>query len=657
MECLSLMDVRRERGAETDISSHLLSLLNEFPVYVMLVDEDHRILLVNEAVRQDLGLSPDQIVGGYCPQVVHGLDGPFPGCPLEEALRKGHAIEREFVDPASGRWLEGVIYPTQYRTEDDRDVFYHMVRDITEKKQAQEALREREEHLRLLLKQMGGILWTTDTGLRVTTGQGAALKNLNVRLNKGTAPSLFECLQIHDPTCPPIAAHHRALKGESVTLELAWQGAAYQSHLEPLRDDAGEIIGVIGVALDVTEHKAMEEQLRRQERLAAVGQMAGGIAHDFRNLLSTSILYAQMSLRNHDLPSDVARALETIVDESHKASDLVQQILDFSGRSTMRVESLHLASLVEEVVAILQYTIREDIQLLLEVGSENHQVDADPTRMQQVLMNLVLNAQDAMPDGGELRVTLSEAGPRLREPLLLTQDSNRLVPGGESAWPEDAGWLCLAVSDTGTGMTEEVQAHLFEPFFTTKEAGEGTGLGLAQVYGIVKQHGGHIDVATEAGEGSTFHVYLPTCQAERGVGDEMREDPKLPRGRGEMILVAEDEREVRKAIREVLTSLGYRVLTAADGREALDLHHSNGQVDLILADRVMPQIGGQRLIEELKEDHPEVRALMITGYPEAPRPPGSGGEDVLDVLHKPLEASTLARAVRQALDGNCPIDR
>jgi CheY-like chemotaxis protein len=260
-------------------------------------------------------------------------------------------------------------------------------------------------------------------------------------------------------------------------------------------------------------------------------------------------------------------------------------------------------------------------------------------------MNLAVNARDAMtssssvetPEGGELRVELTrvEVKPDRSPPV-------EEMPLGE--------WVCLAVSDTGTGIPPEVLSHVFEPFFTTKGPGEGVGLGLAQVYGIVKQHEGYIGVETEAGKGTTFRVYLPAHGGEAVKGAEAEEDSTPPQGQGETILLVEDSERIREAGREVLESLGYRVLTAANGREALEVHEAEGRVDLVITDLVMPEMGGRRLVRDLRKETPDLKALAITGHIVEEDLRKLRKEGFLDIIYKPLDVHKLATAVRQALD-------
>ncbi len=410
--------------------------------------------------------------------------------------------------------------------------------------------------------------------------------------------------------------------------------------------------GWVAVVRDITERKRLERQMRQQEQLAAIGQLAGGIAHDFNNLLTSIILYAQMLQGRPDLPSGMAHGLQVILDESRRAAQLVRQILDFSRRSMMETMPVDLTSLVDEAVAILHRTLPENIRLLIGIEPDEYVVKVDPTRIHQVVMNLVTNARDAMPDGGELRLSLSRVQVRPGDvPAGLGSQDDGLVieemPAGE--------WVCMTVSDMGTGMTDDVRAHLFEPFFTTKGPGKGTGLGLAQVHGIVKQHGGHVGVETEVGQGTTFWVYLP-AHTEGEAEDLLREVARVvPAGRGETVLLVEDEEKVREAGCEILESLGYRVLAAGHGVEALRLYRqqavsTSGKVDLVLTDLVMPEMGGRELMRTLRRENPHLKGLAITGYALTEGVEELRKEGLMDIVQKPFDIDTLAQVVRKALD-------
>jgi two-component system cell cycle sensor histidine kinase/response regulator CckA len=385
------------------------------------------------------------------------------------------------------------------------------------------------------------------------------------------------------------------------------------------------------------ELKETQERMMHQERLAAVGQLAAGIAHDFRNLLTTIILYTNMALGRPALPPELTQDLETVIDEAQKAADLVQQILDFSSRAMIERRPLNLASLTDGVLDVLRRTIPENVRLSLE-GTGTYVVKADPKRIEQVLMNLATNARDAMPGSGELRFELSRVKGAVEDTLSL---------GG--AGTAEREWVCLAISDTGTGMTEEVQAHLFEPFFTTKGVDKGTGLGLAQVYGIVRQHEGHIGVETELGRGTTFRVYLPAYEGEVEE-TEAKEPSDPPQGQGETILLVEDNEALREVGRSSLESLDYRVLTAENGHEALAIYEAEGGADLVVTDVVMPEMGGAELMRALTRSDPNLKAVGITGYAVKDIAEELRAAGFLDVIHKPFGVEDLARVIRRVLD-------
>jgi nitrogen-specific signal transduction histidine kinase/ActR/RegA family two-component response regulator len=394
-------------------------------------------------------------------------------------------------------------------------------------------------------------------------------------------------------------------------------------------------LGVTFTALDITARKQMEARLRRQERLAAVGQLASGIAHDFNNLLASIILYAQMPLGDPDLSPRTETALKTVLAESHRAADLIQQILDFARNAILETEWVDLSDLVQESLTFLRRALPENIRLVQDLGACACTIRADATRIQQALTNLVVNARDAMPDGGDLRIGVRSIDLRLEEPPPVRD----MEPGC---------WVCLTVADTGTGMSPDVRAHLFEPFFTTKGPGKGTGLGLAQVFGIVKQHEGHIKVDTTVGEGTTFTLYLPAAQAGMSEAASSRQVTS-PEGRGETLLVVEDAAPLLLGIKEGLESLGYHVLTAANGREALEIA-ARRPVDLILTDLVMPEMGGKALLDRLRDRSLQPAAIAMTGHITSMDADALKDAGFNAVLAKPFAIEALATLVRDTLD-------
>jgi nitrogen-specific signal transduction histidine kinase/CheY-like chemotaxis protein len=388
---------------------------------------------------------------------------------------------------------------------------------------------------------------------------------------------------------------------------------------------------------DITERKSLEDQLRLAQKMEAVGQLAGGIAHDFNNLLtailgSTELLLADTAAEDprRDDVQEIGRA-------AHRASALVRQLLAFSRKQVMQPRLVNLNAIVREMGGMLRRLVGERITLRLDLDPGLGDVTADPGQLEQVIANLGVNARDAMPDGGTLTIATANV-----TRVGLTGPSDEGIPAGPL--------VVLIVKDTGIGMDEHVLAHLFEPFFTTKELGRGTGLGLATVYGIVRQSGGQIQVSSRPGEGSTFTAYFPRVEEpERARHATPGAPPPVPGGT-ETVLVVEDEEAVRHLVCRVLRAKGYRVLDAPNAESALLLAGSTpAPIDLLVTDMVMPGMGGTTLAAELMAVRPAMRVLFITGYaPEAVdrrgQLPDAGG-----LLEKPFSADELARRVREIL--------
>ncbi|MBU0494166.1 MAG: GAF domain-containing protein [Chloroflexi bacterium] len=405
----------------------------------------------------------------------------------------------------------------------------------------------------------------------------------------------------------------------------------------PFLDEAGRMMGTVGCARDVTLEREIQQRVQQQERLAAVGQLAAGIAHDFNNILTGIIGFAQLLQRRADVPESAKTSLDCIAKEGQRAAHLIRQILDFSRQSLSSTQYLDLGAFLPDVALFLRHTIPESTRISLQIIAPGpYTVNADPNQIQQVLANLATNAHDAMPDGGNLVVTL--------ERHSLPVGDSRLLPDMS---PGD--WIVLRVSDTGTGIDPEYRPHLFEPFFTTKEVGKGTGLGLAQVYGIIKQHNGFIDVASQWGHGTALDIYLPAVRQLLPYVPPQAIEPLA--GSGETILLVEDEPVVLEALREMLIQLGYQVLTARNGREALSIHeHQASQIHLVLSDLVMPEMDGVALLRALREHAPQVRMLVTTGYALHKQYDQLADLGIRGWLQKPVDQVKLAQALRRTLD-------
>lgn len=354
---------------------------------------------------------------------------------------------------------------------------------------------------------------------------------------------------------------------------------------------------------EVTQERETQTRIQMQERLATVGQLAAGIAHDFNNILAAIVVYADLLKRDPNLLSDSQERLSIIQQQVHRAASLIRQILDFSRRSVMEQSTLDLLPFVKELDKLLRRVLPETIHIELSYQPGVYLVNADPTRLQQVFMNLAVNARDASTDGGILEFELDQIQTRDGD----TPPCPDIPPGS---------WNRITVKDSGEGIPPDVLPHIFEPFFTTKPVGEGTGLGLAQAYGIVKQHDGYIDAHSEIGEGTIFHIYLPAQQPIIEQADHLDFSSER-RGSGETLLLVEDDYSTRQAMKTLLEDLNYQVLIAADGQEAFSIYENEAErIAMVISDMVMPVMGGVALYQALRERWPDIKVLFITGHPE-----------------------------------------
>src|SRR6202050_433094 len=507
-----------------------------------------------------------------------------------------------------------------------------------DRKRAEEKIRESEARLRVLVEQLPAVLWTVGKDLCFTSALGAGLTRLGLKPNQIVGVSLFDYFETSDPAFLPIAAHRRAIAGEPTTFHVEWKGGSYTCHVAPLSTAEGELQGAICMALDITDRRQLEEQLRQAQKMEAVGRLAGGIAHDFNNLLMVIQGYADLMTERIPANDPLRRNAEQIQTAAQRATSLTQQLLGFSRKQILAPKILGVHSVVSDMEKILRRLIGEDIELRVSAAPDLWLIQADRSQIEQVIMNLAVNARDAMPNGG--RLTIETANVELDG--SFSHSPTVLAPGK---------YVLLAVTDNGSGMDAKTQAHIFEPFFTTKEKGKGTGLGLATVYGIVKQSGGYIWVYSEPGHGTTFKIYLPRIEDETASAGRDRSPAAaaLPRG-SEVILLVEDEAGVRELAREYLEMSGYTVIVAPDGHTAVELAAMHaGTIHLLMTDMVMPGIGGRELAERVLAVRPDIKILYMSGYTDqAVVHQGILGTDA-PLLQKPFTLATLTMKLREIL--------
>ena len=410
-----------------------------------------------------------------------------------------------------------------------------------------------------------------------------------------------------------------------------WLSGAGRIHL----GEHGEPVRGVGISLDVTERRTLEAQYQHAQKMEAIGRLAGGVAHDFNNLLTAILGYCELVLSDLS-PGDPHEAdIGEIQKAGLSAAELTRQLLAFSRKEIIEPTRLDLNSVVTDMRAILGRLIREDVKVVMGLGPQLACVKADRGQVEQIVMNLAVNARDAMPKGGTL--TIETANVELDENYPKTHLS--VTPGL---------YVVLTVSDTGTGMTPEVQARVFEPFFTTKALGQGTGLGLATVHGIITQSGGSINLYSEIGRGTSFKVYFPRADAADGTAGAP--PPARPVAGVQTVLVVEDAEGLRELARRLLQRQGYTVLVAANADEAIRLFDQNGSIDVLLTDVVMPGASGPELTRQLVERRPALKVIYMSGYTEETIVHHGVLNPGIAFLHKPFTADTLGRKIREVLD-------
>ena len=526
--------------------------------------------------------------------------------------------------------------------------FRGVVRDVTDRKQAEIALKESEKKFKELFDNAPVGYHEFDIEGRITSVNRTELEMLGCTLEERIGQFVWSSITEVEKSRQTVLGKLAGVIPPSKNLERTYHrkdGTTFPVLIQDqlLRDPEGKIIGIRSTIQDISEPKraeqemtALQDQLRQSQKIEAIGRLSGGIAHDFNNILTIISGNAQLSLLDLREGDPLRANIEEIKGASERAADLTRQLLAFSRKQIMEMQVLDLNHVVQGLDKMLHRLLGEDIDLVTVLPEGIGKVKADPGQIEQVIVNLAVNARDAMIEGGKL--TIETADVELDEEYAHKHIA--VQPGR---------YVMFSVSDTGVGMTSEVKERVFEPFFTTKEQGKGTGLGLSTVYGIVKQSGGNIWIYSEPGQGTTFKIYLP--QVDEPLTEEKEEVVKeIPRG-NETILVVEDEETVRKLAIRLLKSQGYRVLEAPDGGKALLLCEKlKERIHLILTDVVMPGMSGRKLVERLKEIHPEMKVLYMSGYTDNAILHHGILEPGINFMQKPFTLENLARKVREVLD-------
>ncbi len=646
--CLGIDLTERKRAEEAlrESEKRFQDMLSVVPDMISIHDTDMNILYSNW---QGFAAVPEErrVRKTKCHWTYRGLDHICPDCQARKVLESREAFQQEVLLP-DGMWIDLRVIPLL----DDAgrvQMYMEWVRDITQSKRAEEELRKREHLLQRIFDILPIGLWFADKEGNLLRGNAAGVRIWSAEPRVPISEyGIFKAWRL--PSREPVAAEDWALartirEGVTIVDELleieAFDGRrkTILNYSAPLLDDKGDVDGAIVVNLDISDRKALEAQLAQSQKMESVGRLAGGVAHDFNNMLNVILGHAEMVL--DDLPAShpVRASIDEIRAAAQRSADLTRQLLAFARRQTVAPRVLDLNETVESMLLMLQRLIGEDIELLWRPGAAVPAVCMDPVQVDQMLANLIVNARDAI--GHNMgRVTIETGSAHIDEDYCANHAG--CAPGHYAA---------LSVIDNGCGMDKETLDQVFEPFFTTKGVGEGTGLGMATVYGIVKQNHGFLDVVSEPGLGTTFHIYLPACVGGEEDAVQERILDAAVTGGDETILLVEDETAILKMARLVLDRLGYTVLAAATPARAIELANAHGAaIDMLITDVVMPGMHGRDLTEHLRSLYPELKCLFMSGYTADVIAHQGVLDEGVNFIQKPFSMKALGQKVREVLD-------
>ncbi len=640
-------DITERKQAEQDIA--LLSFaLNNVHEAAFLIDENARFQYVNEEACRILGYSRDELLGLGVPDV-------DPNFPAERWPDHWNELRRlnSFTFEGRHKSREGCVFPVEinanYFEYGGQGYNLAMVRDITERKLAEEALRQSEEFNRNILATVDEGFIVVDREYRILSANRAFCDMMRLSAEQMVGRPCYEvshhatrpCFE-QDGECRECARHTFATGMPHVASHTHEDASGAKHHMElrsfPVFDVSGTVVSAIETINDVTEKRKLEEQLRQAQKMEAVGTLAGGVAHDFNNMLIVIIGHTELALQQMAPDQPLFANLQEIRKAAGRSADLTRQLLAFARKQTVVPKVLDLNETVEGMLKMLRRLIGEDIDLTWLPGTGGWQIKVDPSQIDQILANLCVNARDAIAGVG--KVTIETRNAVIDEAYCA--DHPEAIPGE---------YVLLAVSDDGCGLDKQTLGKIFEPFFTTKETGKGTGLGLATVYGIAKQNNGFVNVDSEPGQGSTFKIYLPR---DTGKSVEMpRESPASSvTGGHETILLAEDEAAILDMVKQILEDFGYRVLAASTPGEAIRVAREyTGEIHLLITDMVMPEMNGHELAKNLLSLHPKLKCLYMSGYSANVIARHGVLDEGTNFIQKPFSMQAFAAKVREALDG------
>ncbi len=627
-------------------SEQLFRMISEnAPVFIDSFDEHGRCLFWNKQCRKTFGWTIDEIN-----EQEDSIALFYP----DPAVRK--EVTSSIISTPDGHFKEW--YPV---TKDGKILrmmwanfrlpsgqVFSIGHDITERKLAEQALRESEENLSIILNSIEEAVIAVDRQEKITQMNRVAQILTGWTFEDAKTRLLSEVFSITDrfsgESCPysvekvinigttiGLASHIILKSRDGVERQIA-------DTVAPIKNPEGEIIGAVLVFRDVTEQFRLEERVRQSEKMQVVGQLAGGIAHDFNNQLSAILGYSELlilRLEDEQLIKDATRIKQGAL----RAANLTAQLLAFShkGKSLSTPVSIH--KIISEVTDILERTISKQITIQQILNASSEATLGDPNQLQNAILNMAINARDAMPDGGKL---IFETSVCELDENFLKEYLYDILPGT---------YLMISISDNGCGMSAETQKHIFEPFYTTKEVGKGTGMGLASVYGTIHNHKGEISVCSEVGKGTTFSIYLPLLEGVNST--EVVEKSKTPVNGTARILLVDDEKTILEFATSALEALGYETITCSDGKEAVEYYEkSSAEIDLVILDMIMPVMGGRETFLQMKKINPEVLAILSSGYSLNETAQTILDDGVKAFIRKPYELIELSKMLAQVLHGN-----